>query len=292
MDDNLAAHLPDLPSTHAIARAFLGRAYIGLFDAHLANSNYTAEELREAMVAPHLRPIYVTPMGVEIPRPLTGERRHAIRRAIRERLGIRPDARLVLYAGRLSPEKHVSTLVAVAARLAWRNRYLVVAGDGPLRDALAADCARHAPAVARFIGHVGREQLQELLAAADVFVHPNPREPFGIAPLEAMAAGLPVVLPRAGGVLTYATDGNAWLVRPDAVALADGVDAALTASAECAARASAARRTAESFAWPAAASAMLKGYEAIHRARLEARQALAKDAGLVTAVGALFGAGQ
>lgn len=55
-----------------------------------------------------------------------------------------------------------------------------------------------------------REKLAVLLGNADVFVHPNPREPFGIGPLEAMASGLPLVAPDTGGVTTYATEDAAW----------------------------------------------------------------------------------
>jgi phosphatidylinositol alpha 1,6-mannosyltransferase len=64
-------------------------------------------------------------------------------------------------------------------------------------------------------GHLDKELLADYYASADVFVHPNPREPFGIAPLEAMASGVPVVAPNAGGILSYATDENIWLVEPD-----------------------------------------------------------------------------
>ena len=56
---------------------------------------------------------------------------------------------------------------------------------------------------------------QTLLANADAFIHPNPREPFGIAPLEAMASGLPLVAPSSGGVMSYATEESAWLAPPD-----------------------------------------------------------------------------
>ena len=45
-------------------------------------------------------------------------------------------------------------------------------------------------------------------------MHPNPREPFGIAPLEAMASGAPTLAPNSGGILSYATGENAWLVEP------------------------------------------------------------------------------
>ena len=50
------------------------------------------------------------------------------------------------------------------------------------------------PGRVHFLGHLpDRRQLASLYANADVFVHPNPREPFGIGPLEAMASGLPLV---------------------------------------------------------------------------------------------------
>ena len=66
-----------------------------------------------------------------------------------------------------------------------------------------------------FCGHVDARALARLYASCDVFVHPNPREPFGIGPLEAMASGVPLVLPAAGGVLSYANADNAWLARAD-----------------------------------------------------------------------------
>ncbi len=67
------------------------------------------------------------------------------------------------------------------------------------------------------LGHIGdKEKLANLYANSDIFIHPNPREPFGISPLEAMASGTPVIAPNSGGVLSYATDENAWLKEPDA----------------------------------------------------------------------------
>jgi len=54
-------------------------------------------------------------------------------------------------------------------------------------------------------------------------VHPNPREPFGIAPLEAMASGTPTLAPNAGGLLAYATNENSWLVEPTAKDFANAV---------------------------------------------------------------------
>jgi alpha-1,6-mannosyltransferase len=185
------------------------------------------------------------------------------------------DATVVVYAGRLSPEKHVAVLPDVLGTLAARHPglHLLVAGDGPSRDVLEQGCRAVAPGRSHFLGHVAdRRALHEIVASADVFLHPNPREPFGIGPLEAMAAGTPVVLPATRGVLTYATSDNAWLTpgaTPDA--LAGGVTAALEQPAERRRRADNARLTAAGFAWPRAASKIFTLYERLHAARL-ARQ--------------------
>lgn len=267
LDDNIAAHLPHVPGGRRLARAFLGRVYIGMFDAHLANSDYTAAELREAMTRPHTRPVDVVSMGVDLPADLTEGERQRVRRDVRERLRLERNTPLVTYAGRLSPEKHLDPLVAVAARLRARGARLAVAGDGPDRESLEMRCARVAPGVAIFLGHADRAPLSALIAASDVFVHPNPREPFGIGPLEAMAAGVSVVLPRSGGVLSYASDDNAWLVSAGDESVAQGVEAALGNPARSAAKVVAGQGTARRFAWPAAASRMFAQYDAIHRSR-------------------------
>jgi glycosyltransferase involved in cell wall biosynthesis len=96
-----------------------------------------------------------------------------------------------------------------------------------------------------------RVSLARHYASLDVFVHPNPKEPFGIGPLEAMASGVPVVVPRAGGVLSYATDDNAWLAEPGGRGLADAVTAA--AQSPQPQRLHRAAETAAQHHWPAVA---------------------------------------
>jgi glycosyltransferase involved in cell wall biosynthesis len=268
LDDNLRAHIGAHPAMEAAARAFLGRVYIGMFDAHIANSSYTADELRAAMRVPHVRPVYVGMMGVHLRDPIAPDVRMRLRRDVRAWLGLQPCSQLVLYAGRLSPEKEVGALATVAARVARLDAvHLIVAGDGPLKDVLHTACLEAAPHAAHFVGHLPAARLADLLAASDVFVHPNPREPFGIGPLEALAAGVPLVAPRAGGILSYADESNTWLSGCSAAELADGVERALTRRDEAERRARAGRATAERFAWPTAASSLLQRYDTIHQAR-------------------------
>src|ERR1700680_4845610 len=68
-----------------------------------------------------------------------------------------------------------------------------------------------------------RERLADIFANCDALIHPNPREPFGIAPLEAMASGLPVVAPISGGVLSYANEHNSWLAEASGESFAKSV---------------------------------------------------------------------
>jgi glycosyltransferase involved in cell wall biosynthesis len=100
---------------------------------------------------------------------------------------------------------------------------LLVAGAGPQTEWLKSQGERVAPGKIKLLGHLDKETLADYYTNADVFVHPNPKEPFGIAPLEAMASGVPTVAPNAGGILSYATNENAWLVEPDAEAFAAAV---------------------------------------------------------------------
>jgi glycosyltransferase involved in cell wall biosynthesis len=91
-----------------------------------------------------------------------------------------------------------------------------VAGAGPQAEWLQKQTEQRFPGKIILLGHLDKETLANYYAGADAFLHPNPREPFGIAPLEAMASGVPVIAPNAGGLLSYATRENAWLVGDNA----------------------------------------------------------------------------
>jgi glycosyltransferase involved in cell wall biosynthesis len=100
----------------------------------------------------------------------------------------------VLAAGRLTPEKGFADVVDACAAA---DLPLVVAGDGPERATLEA----RASARTRFVGHVPADELRRLRARAAVAVVPSRyAEILPLAALEAMAAGLPTVAARAGGL--------------------------------------------------------------------------------------------
>ncbi len=113
-----------------------------------------------------------------------------------------------------------------------------------------------------------REAFSQLLRDVDVFVHPNPHEPFGLTPLEAMASGLPLVAPRAGGVLSYANDGNAWLCPPAAEAFAAAVPTIFADDHERRRRLYHARTTAEQHDWNLIARRYFELIDSLHYSRV------------------------
>jgi len=167
-----------------------------------------------------LRHIRVIPSGIDTARFMQSSH---LRNQVRAAHEIRSDEDVVLMVGALSERKGHSTLLHAAHHLQERGirlRYLVC-GDGPLRTTLETE--------ARQLGLT--ENLQFLgfcpdvlgyLAAADIFVHVPLWEGLGVAVIEALAAGLPVIASRVGG-LPELIDGHTTgvLVPPqDAVALA------------------------------------------------------------------------
>ena len=140
------------------------------------------------------------------------------------------DELLLVYAGRLSNEKRVDLLPEMLAALD-RPAVLALAGAGASAGAVRRQArSLGVDAQIRELGFISdRTELATLMATADVFVHPSPHEPYGLAPLEAHACRTRVVAPRTGGTgETLAGRPGVALVEPaDAGALAGGVASVL-----------------------------------------------------------------
>jgi glycosyltransferase involved in cell wall biosynthesis len=144
------------------------------------------------------------------------------------RTGRPSQSRTVLHVGRLSADKGTDALLDAWAGLVPTDLELVCIGDGPLRPELAA---RRVPGV-RFLGTLPPEQVRaEMLRARALVATSTWYETFGLVVAEAMAAGLPVVVPRGGALADVAADA-AIGAAGDAGAPAD---AALVRSLRCAA---------------------------------------------------------
>lgn len=136
--------------------------------------------------------------------------------ALRRKLGLPSDARLLVYAGRFTPQKKLAVLAGALARLG-RPYHLLLIGSG------AAPPRSPYMTVLPFQGE--QRALARLLASCDLLVHPGDMETFGLIAIEAMACGLPV-LGTGGGVAELVDHDTGMLVRPDSVdSLCQGIAA-------------------------------------------------------------------
>ncbi|MEU7564485.1 glycosyltransferase [Streptomyces fradiae] len=179
-----AAQIEGRPLSAGARALYLGTERLG--SATVAVSDTVARRLADWGVRPHR--ISVVPNGVDAARLVHDQE---ARRATRRRLGIPAGAYVVGGVGRLVPGKRFDALVGALAELPTDVRLLLV-GEGPERrrlERLAA--AEGVDGRVVWAGAVTRE-LPALLSAMDLFVSPSADEAFGLAVVEALAAGLPV----------------------------------------------------------------------------------------------------
>ncbi len=220
----------------------------------VANSHAAARQL-EAEGLPPSR-VRIIPNGVSVdrftPRELSG----------------RP-VTTILTVANLRAEKAHEVLLAAAAELRPRHPHLrfLIAGDGPRAHELRALAGSlGVDAQVTFLGH--REDVPALLAAADVFVLPSRSEAFPNSAIEAMAAGLPLVASRAGGLLDLVDDGRTGLLVPpdDHGALAAALESLMLSPARAAALGAAAR---EEVSRRYSFDRMVRGFEDLYLSRLQ-----------------------
>jgi len=126
-----------------------------------------------------------------------------------------------LMVSALAPYKKVEVAMAACEKLGLELR---IVGEGPERERLAGMAG---PGI-RFLGNVGTEELRDLYRGALLFLQPGV-EDFGIASVEALACGTPVVAAARGGILDVVDDGRHGVLYPDwegPQALRDAIDKA------------------------------------------------------------------
>lgn len=195
-----------------------------------------------------------------------------------------PDLPLVVYAGRVSFEKRVDVLATAVRLLAGRARFAIV-GDGPALNQLKEQLAGTGTV---FTGFLDGKELSEAYASGDVFAFPSDSETLGFAAIEAMAAGVPVVAARAGGIPHIVShEETGLLVAPgDAEALAAGIARVLDEPELRDRLARNGRLEAERWSWRASTKALVERYHQAIRVESLSRQARQADRRPATAAAA------
>lgn len=210
-----------------------------------------------ALLSHGIRRVWLWRRGVDAVRFDPSHRSATLRKALA------PNGEVIVgYVGRLAAEKRIDLLAPVARQ---RGVRLVVVGSGPAEEPL-----RRALPDAVFLGARRGGQLARLYASFDVFAHAGPFETFGQTIQEAMASGLPVVAPAAGGPLDLVThDRTGFLVPPfDAAALGTAV-AKLVEDPELRREfGAAARAEVESRTWAAVGDELIGHYIGVHSGTL------------------------
>jgi len=239
-----------LPGTlaRAVADAANRRMAAG-YDTVVCTTAFAREEF-DRIGAPNVRQV---PLGVDLNTFAPAK----LDPGLRDTLARGADT-LLVHCGRLSPEKHVDRSIDALAELhGTGNRIrLVIAGDGPRRPALQR---RAAGLPVTFLGFLNsRAEVAALLATADVSLAPGPHETFGLAALEALASGTPVVVSASSALREIVRQDCGQAVGDHPAAFARGVERVLDIPEPV--RRAAARARAEQFDWPTSVRRMLAAH--------------------------------
>ena len=171
---------------------------------------------------------------------------------------------ILLYVGRLAPEKRLDVLMEAFPTIREAHGdsvALALVGDGPWK----AHLEERAPEGVRFLGYRTGESLADAYAAGDIFVFPSDTETFGNVVMEALASGLPVVAPAKGGVMDSVIPGRTGVLVPprDPSALASAVLTLLADSGQRRTLARGARDLALQRSWAANLDRLFRDYRSV-----------------------------
>lgn len=195
---------------------------------------------------------------------------------VRHRWGIAPSARLLLYAGRLAPEKNLEMLLESMRTVAKREplAHLLLAGHGPSEGTLRKLAERLGlGGRVHFVGRITRADVFNCAAEAEMFLFPSVTDTQGLVVVEAMASGAPCVAVNSAAVLGLVQHGlNGLLTTNDAGAFAQAVLSLLENEELRQRMSTAARRSAASLSAESTARRLLEIYEELVSASPVARR--------------------
>lgn len=216
------------------------------FDVVLAPSRLMCSYLESLGVS---RTAY-QPLGVDAA-VFSPERR---RLDLRRELGLAPDVRLLVFAGRFAGEKNLPILLHAFEKLGPRHHLLLIGGGRSARPAANVTIVPY-----RRDSH----ELASWLASCDALVHAGTRETFGLVVVEAMACGRPVVAMRAGAIPEIVDESVGVLAEPhDPASLAEAIAALYERDLE-AVGVAARERVLQHFTWSRALDLQLNHYASV-----------------------------
>lgn len=187
--------------------------YLSRFCDYLVTINREDYDRAGTFHCPNVR--YIPGVGVDIRRIME---LRVDRAQKKEGIGVPADAVLVLSAGELIERKNHEVIIRALAQIDSKHIYYAVAGKGPLKEYLT-QLAQELAVAKRVIFLGFRTDVLELYHAADISAFPSKIEGLGLAGIEAMAAGVPLVSSNVHGIMDYMKDGETgFAVAPDDVA--------------------------------------------------------------------------
>ncbi|BBY42463.1 alpha-(1-2)-phosphatidylinositol mannosyltransferase [Mycolicibacterium celeriflavum] len=244
--DRLVGQLLPKRAAHKVADA-ANRRTAQSYDAVVCTTGFARDEFDRI----HASNVFTVPLGVDLDQFHPRHRSASVRQR-----WARPEQTLLVHCGRLSVEKHAHRSIDTVAALhaTGVDARLIVVGDGPLRTRLERQAAR---LPVHFTGYIGcRDTVASILATADVALAPGPHETFGLAALEALASGTPAVVSRTSALTEILDAGSGVAADNNPVAIANAVASVISRPETV--RRNEARRRAEHFTWPRAATGMLR----------------------------------
>jgi glycosyltransferase involved in cell wall biosynthesis len=184
------------------------------YDVTLVASNVTYKKLSQMGVKPIIKNDL---LGVDLAR---FEREFRDEEFFAKKYGISGiDSKIkLIFLNRLTPDKGwqftINAFSKIAKETNLENIALIIAGDGVMREEIIAQLGNLTPHFA-FLGRVDPDDVPALLINSDIHITNSQKETRGLTVLEAFAAGIPVIAPRAGGIIDSIKDGwNGFLYDP------------------------------------------------------------------------------